>query len=394
VPMKEVTLFFDKVKVFQMDLEFLTAGPVYCRPFIPDAPATKLPEKYPEELERYDDAVLSLLTSLNNCSKDWIIRQYDHEVRASTVIKPLQGIPGHSTHGDAAVLKPIEGSMRGLAVAVSASPWCVALDPHKGGMLIVDELCRNLVSVGAKPHSITDCLNFGSPEKPEVLGLFRESVRGMGESASSLGIPIPSGNVSFYNESHSGTVLPTPVALGCGIVEDITKCVTSDFKRKGSSIYLVGTTQDAMAGSQYFRETGSSSSKVPSVDVNALRASMSAMLQMISEGRLLSCHDVSDGGLAVALCEMAIGGATGAEVNLSSMGDKLRPDVKLFSESPTRWLVEVAGELAMPDGIEAVKIGTVGGEQLMICDDEAILFEKPLAEIEKGWSRRLWEMMG
>ena len=394
VPIKEVTLFFDNVKVFQMDLEFLTAGPTYCRPFIADAPALSLPEKYPEEVERYDDAVLSLLSSLNNCSKDWIIRQYDHEVRGSTVIKPLQGIPGHSTHGDAAVLKPIEESMRGLAVAVSANPWCVALDPHKGGMLIVDELCRNLVSVGARPHSITDCLNFGSPEKPEVLGLFRESVRGMGESASYLGIPIPSGNVSFYNESHSGTVLPTPVAMGCGIVEDVTKCVTSDFKQKGSSIYLVGATQDAMAGSQYFRETGSTSSKVPSVDLNKLKASMDAMLRLISGGKVLSCHDISDGGLAVTLCEMAIGGSMGAEVNLASMGAELRPDVKLFSESPTRWLIEVAGELPKPEGIEIAKIGTVGGSSVMICEDEEILFDQPLSVIEAKWGRRLWEMMG
>jgi len=394
VPDKEVSLFFDGVKVFQLELEFLTAGPVYCRPFIPVAPAMDLPEKYPEELERYDEVVLSLLSSLNNCSKDWVIRQYDHEVRASTVVKPLQGIPGHSSHGDAAVLKPLEGSMRGLAVAVSANPWCVALDPHKGGMLIVDELCRNLVSVGARLHSITDCLNFGSPEKPEVLGLFRESVRGMGESAAYLGVPIPSGNVSFYNESHSGTVLPTPVALGCGIVENIAKCVTSDFKQKGSHIYIVGETQDAMAGSQYFRDTGSTSSKVPSVDLGKLKASIDAMLRLISSGKVLSCHDISDGGLAVALCEMAIGGSIGAEVNLSPMGIGLRPDVKLFSESPTRWLIETADEISPQDGLDVVKIGTVGGDSVMISEDEEILFDQTVAEIECTWGGTLWELMG
>jgi phosphoribosylformylglycinamidine synthase len=216
----------------------------------------------------------------------------------------------------------------------------------------------------------------------------------MGESASYLGIPIPSGNVSFYNESHSGTVLPTPVAMGCGIVEDVTKCVTSDFKQKGSSIYLVGATQDAMAGSQYFRETGSTSSKVPSVDLKKLKASMDAMLRLISGGKVLSCHDISDGGLAVTLCEMAIGGSMGAEVNLASMGAELRPDVKLFSESPTRWLIEVAGELPKPEGIEIAKIGTVGGSSVMICEDEEILFDQPLSVIEAKWGRKLWEMMG
>jgi phosphoribosylformylglycinamidine synthase len=379
-----------------MDLDFLTAGPVYCRPCEEKIPASSALENYPEIVERYDDMVLSLLSSLNNCSKDWVIRQYDHEVRGSTVLKPLHGIPGHSTHGDAAVLKPVEGSMRGLAAAVSSQPWAVALDPHKGGMLIVDEICRNLVAVGARPHSITDCLNFGSPEKPEVLGLFKESVRGMGESAAYLGIPIPSGNVSFYNESHSGTVLPTPVALGCGIVDDIGKCITSDFKERGSSIYVIGKVQDAMAGSQYFRDTGSTSSKVPSVDLGNLKSSIDFMLGLISGGKLLSCHDISDGGLAVALCEMSIGGSIGAEVDLSALGQSLRSDVKLFSESPTRWIVEVpAGkEIKAPPDIEVTKIGTVGGENVMIYEDEEILFDRSVADIEEKWARKLWEIMG
>jgi phosphoribosylformylglycinamidine synthase len=263
-------------------------------------------------------------------------------------------------------------------------------------MLIVDEICRNLVAVGARPHSITDCLNFGSPEKPEVLGLFKESVRGMGESAAYLGIPIPSGNVSFYNESHSGTVLPTPVALGCGIVDDICRCITSDFKERGSSIYVVGKVQDAMAGSQYFRGTGSTSSKVPSVDLGILKSSIDFMLGLISGGKLLSCHDISDGGLAVALCEMSIGGSIGAEVDLSALGQSLRPDVKLFSESPTRWIVEVpAGkEIKAPQGIEVTKIGTVGGENVMIYEDEEILFDRSVADIEEKWARKLWEIMG
>jgi phosphoribosylformylglycinamidine synthase len=393
---KVVKLYFQGVEVFQMDLEFLTAGPVYCRPCDVSIPSVSLPERYPNQLERYDDVVLSLLSSLNNCSKDWVIRQYDHEVRGSTVLKPLHGIPGHSSHGDAAVLKPVEGSMRGLATAVSSQPWAVALDPHKGGMLIVDELCRNLVSVGARPHSITDCLNFGSPEKPEVLGLFKESVRGMGESAKYLGIPIPSGNVSFYNESHSGTVLPTPVALGCGIVEDVRRCVTSDFKERGASIYIVGKTQDAMAGSQYFRDTGSSSSRVPEVDLEKLKRSTDFLLGLISGGKILSCHDISDGGLAVALCEMAIGGSIGAEIDLSAIDESLRSDVKLFSESPTRWIIEIppGKELKAVDGVDVVKIGTVGGDSVMIYEDEEILFDQSVEEIEAKWARRLWEIMG
>lgn len=187
------------------------------------------------------------------------------------------------------------------------------------------------MSVGARPHSLTDCLNFGNPENPEVLGLFRESVRGIGEAAEFLKLPIPSGNVSFYNEAPSGTVLPTPVVLGCGIVEDIASCVTSDLKREGSTIYLVGETQDAMGGSHYFMETGCTSSRVPEVDLDNLRLSMDFMLSLIASGKVLSCHDISDGGLAIALCEMAIGGAIGAEIDLSAMSGSLRSDVRLFS---------------------------------------------------------------
>lgn len=396
VPEKVVTLHFEQVKVFEMDLEFLTAGPVYCRPVKIIVPAEEFPEEYPEEPEGYEDIILNLLSSLDNCNKDWVIRQYDHEVRGRTVVKPLQGIPGHSTHGDAAVLKPLEDSMKGLAITVSSNPWAVAMDPHKGGMMIIDEICRNLVSVGARPHSLTDCLNFGNPEKPNVLGSFREAVRGMGEVAALLSMPIPSGNVSFYNESHHGTVLPTPVALGCGLVDDISNCVTADLKKEGSALYLVGVTQDAMAGSQYFQEMNASSSKVPTVDIPALKASIDFILNLISEKKILSCHDVSDGGLAVAVCEMAIGGALGVNLDISQMDESLRSDIKLFSESPTRWLIEVQDgtEIEAVEGLKVTRIGEVKGESVLIHEDEEILFEMPVADIEKRWAETIWELMG
>jgi len=396
VPEKVVTLFFNGTKVFELDLDFLTAGPVYCRPTKISVPAKELPEKYPEELDRYDEIVLTMLSGLNICNKDWIIRQYDHEVRAGTVIKPLHGIPGHYTHGDAAVLRPLENSMKGLAIGTSSNPWAVALDPYLGGKMIVDELCRNLASVGARPHSITDCLNFGNPEKPDVLGSFREAVRGMGEAAAYLGIPIPSGNVSFYNESHQGTVLPTPVALGCGIVENIALCTTADLKKNGSSIYLIGSTQDAMAGSEFFRQMNCSSSKVPVVDLLTLKKSIDYLLEMMSQKKILSCHDVSDGGIAVCLCEMAIGGMIGAEIDLSPIQGVSRSDSKLFSESPTRWLVEVpAGEeLPLKDGIEIRKLGKVGGKSVLICDAEKILLDASVSDIECRWASTIWELMG
>lgn len=395
VPDKIVTLHFHGVKAFQMDLDFLTQGPVYCRPFEPSV-KTEFEERHPEERERYEDAINSLLSSPNICSKEWVIRQYDHEVRGGTSINPLHGIPGHSTHGDASVIKPLEESMKGLAIAVATNPWVIPIDPYKGGMMIVDEVCRNLASVGARPHSLTDCLNFGNPENPEVLGMFREAVRGIGEAAAFLGLPIPSGNVSFYNEAPTGTVLPTPVVLGCGIVENIGYCVTSDLKGGESSLYLLGETQDAMAGSQYFHLTESTSSKVPSVDLDNLKQSLDFLLQIICQGKVLSCHDISEGGLATALCEMAIGGAIGVEVDIAHIDASIRNDFKLFSESPARWLIELRdGEkFTPPSGVKLSKIGAVGGDSLMICDSEQILFEQPVSRIEEQWSRPLWNLMG
>ena len=393
---KSVTLIFNGVKVFDMDLEFLTSGPEYCRPCNIDQLASDIDEAYPEEPERYDVAILDMLSSLNVCSREWVIRQYDHEVRGSTAVKPLQGLPGHSTHGDAAVLKPVEDSARGLALAVSANPYAVAIDPYRGGMMIIDEVCRNLASVGARPHSLTDCLNFGNPEKHEVLGMFREAVRGIGEAAAYLDLPIPSGNVSFYNEAPTGTVLPTPVVLGCGIVEDIGRCMTSDLKQEGSDIYLIGRTQDAMAGTQYFMRNNGRSAKVPEVDLEVLSKSINFLIDNIGKGKILSCHDISDGGIATALCEMAVGGSIGAEIDLSTFDISIRSDFKLFSESPTRWLVEVeqGTDLKPPAGVEMTKIGSVGNSSVMIYDGEEILFDQTVAEIECRWSMRLWEIMG
>ncbi|MEM4262105.1 MAG: AIR synthase-related protein, partial [Thermoplasmata archaeon] len=207
---------------------------------------------------------------------------------------------------------------------------------------------------------------------------------------------IPSGNVSFYNESHHGTVLPTPVALGCGIVENIALCITADLKREGSSIYLIGSTQDAMAGSEFFRQMNCTSSRVPVVDLPTLKNSIEYLLEMISQKKILSCHDVSDGGIAVCLCEMAIGGMIGAEIDLSPIKGISRSDSKLFSESPTRWLVEVPAEEELPlrNGIEIEKIGRVGGESVLISDAEKILFDASLSDIECKWASTIWELMG
>jgi phosphoribosylformylglycinamidine synthase II len=395
---KSAKVFFKGVKVLDLDLEFLTGGPVYCRPRKVKKPGQIAKEKRPKEMKNYSPALLELLSSHNVCSRDWVIRQYDHEVRGSTILKPLQGVVGHDSHGDAVVLKPVENSWKGLALATSANPWATAIDPYRGGKSIVDELCRNLVSVGARPHSFTNCLNFGNPEKPEVMGEFHEAVRGMGEVSEFLNLPIPSGNVSFYNESLAGSVLPTAVILGAGLIDDSRKSISSDLKKKGSLLYLVGETRDEMGGSEYYRLSGASSPTVPDVQPKVLKKSIDFLLAAMEGGQVLSCHDLSHGGLAVAVSEMCIGGQLGAELELGGT-KKLRPDVKLFSESNTRWLVEVkkkkAGEFEkLAKSIPVYMLGGTGGKLLKISDAGKELISIGVGGMEEAWRSPLWRATG
>lgn len=396
IPEKVVRLRFQGEKVFDLELDFLTAGPVYCRACGVEESKRARRERHPKAKPRYDKELLRLLATPDICNKEWIIRQYDHEVRASTVIKPLHGKLGHWSHGDAAVLKPIEDSFRGLAVATASNPHLVGADPYKGGKGCVDEVCRNLAAVGARPHSMTDCLNFGNPEKPDRLWYFREAVKGIGEVAEALNIPIPSGNVSFYNEAPGGAVLPTPTILGCGIVTDIRKCVTSDLKNDGGAIAVIGATRPEMGASAYYRMWKCHSPKVPDVDIASLRAGVDVVVGGIERGAIVSCHDISDGGLAVALAEMCIGGDTGAEIDLSKVG-KLKNDQKLFSESNSRWVVELrkGKERLMPKDRRApmVKLGTVGGDSLRVTSSGKTILDIHAEKLARSFGETLWRLV-
>jgi len=390
---KRTVVLWHGEKIFDMDLHFLTGGPVYCRPY---QGFESIPEKR-ENIPKLPDTstiLLNMLSDPNVASKEWAIRQYDHDVRASTVLRPLVGPPYSNGPGDASVLRPLPNSIRGLAVAVGCNPWFTSEDPYKGGMSAVEEVCRNLVAVGARPHSITDCLNFGNPERPERLGEFREAIRGLGEAAAFLGLPIPSGNVSFYNESPQGAVLPTPMIMGVGIVDDIHRCISSDLKGVGNLLYVVGDTEKEMGGSLLYRIYGGAGGRVPSVDLEAFKRKTDRLLQAMKEGIVLSCHDCSDGGLAVCLAEMCIGGDMGASISLASMG-KTDPITKMFSESNGRWIVEVP-----PDkeekwqaimGKDARFIGITGGPTVMIHGGGIDL---PVKTLRRAWGDPIWDIMG
>jgi len=377
--------------VLEMDIGFYTGGPEYRRPYDAKVPAVKPPERYPPEPHDYAATFLRVLASPNVASKELVVRQYDHEVRAASVIKPLHGKIGKSGHGDAAVVRPLVDSYRALGIACASTPQFTAIDPFRGGATAVDEVCRNLVAVGARPHSLTNCLNFGNPERPDRLGFFREAVRGIGTVALNLGIPIPSGNVSFYNESALGPAPPTPVVMGVGIVEDFRRCVTSDLKGNGNSLYLIGETRKEMGGSEYFRVVGGSSAVAPDVDVDALQGGIDGILAAIHAGDVTACHDLSQGGLAVAAAEMALGGDVGADLDLQHL-DPLRLDFLLFSETNARWLVEVRRDreeaFAARFQIPAARVGVVGGGTLHVRRGRESL-EIPVGELRDVWANAL-----
>jgi phosphoribosylformylglycinamidine synthase II len=384
-------LFWEGELMFDMDLEFLTGGPVYNRPYVLPKVSTKDGEVFPK-IPGHDKVIKALLSDYNVASKEWAIRQYDHEVRAATAVHPMVGKMNRTGPGDASVLIPVKGSLRGLAVATGCNPWFTSLDPYKGGMSSIDEVCRNLIAVGAKPNAFTDCLNFGNPEKPERLGEFREAVRGIGEIARELNIPIPSGNVSLYNESSSGTcILPTPMIVGCGIIDDVRKAVTADLKGEGNNLFVVGSTKDEMGGSLLFRKFGGEGGNVPGVEISKLSELMDKMLAAMDRKLVLSCHDCSDGGLAIAVAEMCISGEIGADVKVNVIHDDV--NVALYSESNSRWIVEVSNdhteEFRNIFGKDAVHLGKTGGKGLKIAG-----IDLSLEEMRSAWNDPVWKMLG
>ena len=392
IPEKIARVRYQGTTVLELDLKFLTGGPEYRRPYAPPDPMPRQDDGLPAEPKDYRATVLKLLASPNVASKEYVIRQYDHEVRASTVLKPMQGVVGKASHGDAAVLRPMPESWRALAIAISSTAAFTEIDPLRGGASAVDEVCRNLVAVGARPHSLTNCLNFGNPEKPDRLWYFREAVRGIGTTAAALGVPIPSGNVSLYNESALDPSPPTPVILGVGMVDDLRDCVTSDFKREGDAVFLVGRTENELGGSEYFRLRKRAGGTVPAVDAHGLRSAMDHLLGAMKAKTVAACHDLSHGGLAVAAAEMALGGDVGAELDTSAM-DPTRWDVQLFSESNGRWLVEVRegqdeafGHLM--EGTPVTFLGRVGGPSLRLKrgGKRAVL---PVPVMRKSWTESI-----
>ena len=381
---------FNGVEILNLDLEFTTGGPVYNRPYnLPDydtGPAAPLP-KYPADLGK---TILDLVSQPEVASKDWVIRQYDHEVRGKTALKPIQGPIGKDVPGDSSVLKPVDDSWKGLALTTDVNPYLMEANPYHGTRSAVEEVCRNLAAVGARIDSLADCLCFGNPRKPDIMGQFRASCEALKDAAMAVDVPYVSGNVSLYNETADGAIPPTPVLMGVGLVEDIRNCTTSDMKRDGS-IWLIGKTKEEMGASLYYRSIGKDCPNVPKTDFDSFIPRMEQLIQAIEQGEVVACHDISTGGIATAVIEMSMSGV-GANIGL---GEDLRADVELFSESNGRWIVQVANgkEKGFARRFDyATRIGEVG-KNIAFSKDNDVIAEFEIDELRSAWTKPVWDRL-
>jgi phosphoribosylformylglycinamidine synthase subunit PurL len=334
-------------------------GPVYRRPLV-DPPAQPARAEVPLDGDPAA-AVLALASDPTCASKRWVYEQYDRFVGHGTVAGP----------GSDAALVLVPGGSRALALSVDGSGRYAALDPAAGAALAVAEAARNVACTGARPLAVTNCLNFASPERPEVMGAFAAAVRGMAAACRALGTPITGGNVSFYNQSNGQAIHPTPVIGVLGVLDDAARAVPAGFPREGLEVWLLGSTRADFGGSAWQRiATGRLEGRPPALDLEAEAALHRLLVELARAGLAAGAHDLSEGGLAIGLVEAVLAAGVGARVALP--GD-VEPLAALLSESPSRALVAVepalAGEvetLAARAGVPAGRLGGTGGDRLVV----------------------------
>ena len=348
-----------------------------------DLDALPLPSASPPEV------LLALLASPNIASKQWIYRQYDHQVQTNTIVPP---------GGDAALLR-VKGTGKGLAVSTDGNGRYCYLDPYAGGAIAVAEACRNVSCTGATPIALTDCLNFGNPEKPEIYYQLREAVAGMAEASRQFDAPVVSGNVSLYNETQGEGIYPTPVVGALGLTEDVSARATAGFKDEGDTIVLLGRSSlqaDAsdLAGSEYLELVHELVAGRPTIDLELEVAVQRVCRTLIAGGIAKSAHDCSDGGLAVAVAESAIMGSIGADITAPVDG---RWDSALFGEGQSRIVVTLnpacldeVRSICEAESVPWLELGVVGGADLTVGDNWTV----SVAELSEAYTNGLPNALG
>ncbi len=364
----------------EVPVELLSDPPIYEPPAVKprwlDDLQTRDLDSLPLPSESPDEALLALLASPNIASKHWIYRQYDHQVQTNTVVPP---------GGDAALLR-VKGTSKGLAVSTDGNGRYCYLDPYVGGMVAVAEACRNVSCTGATPIALTDCLNFGNPEKPEIYYQLQQAVAGMAEASRRFDAPVVSGNVSLYNETQGEGIYPTPVVGALGLTEDVSAHATAGFKDEGDAIVLLGrsslqTDASDLAGSECLELLHGLVAGRPRIDLELETAVQMVCRRLIGTGTVKSAHDCSDGGLAVAIAECAITGDLGADIT-ATVGD--RWDASLFGEGQSRIVVALNPEdlddlrrACETASVPWLQLGNVTGRDLRFGD----LMTVPVSEL-------------
>lgn len=365
------------------DLPIMELGdeaPLYDRPHVPTPPKPVIDAASLTPPATTRDALLQLIGSPDLCSKRWVWEQYDHLILGNTVQRP---------GGDSAVIRIGEGP-KGLAMTTDVTQRYCEADPVQGGRQAVAEAWRNITASGATPLALTDNLNFGNPERPEIMGQLVGCLKGIGEAATALDFPIVSGNVSLYNETQGRGILPTPSIGGVGLIDDVKKSVGVAFRGEGRALILVGQTQGWLGQSMYLREIcGREEGAPPPVDLAAERRNGDAVRKLILSDHVESCHDLSDGGLLIALAEMAMAGGVGAHLDAAPAG--VPAHGLWFGEDQARYILAcvegAAGDVLKAldaAGVPARRIGVTGGDALKV-DIDASISVSELSKAHEGW---------
>jgi len=399
---KKLILRYNGQKVGELDMDFLHKGvPKYSRKALWNTP--QLSEPGIGQKDNYNEELLKILSSYNVASKEWVIRQYDHEVQGGSVVKPLTGLDNDGP-GDAAVIQPKLDSDKGLAISCGINPCYGDIDPYQMALAGIDEAVRNLVCVGARADRIAllDNFSWGNCTKPKTFGALVRAAQACYDGAIAFDAPFISGKDSLNNEfaCEDGSTISIPSTLlisAISIVDDINKCVTMDAKRPGNLLFIVGQTKNELGGSHYYKIHNRLGANVPTVDLEKAPQTAERISEAIADGLITSCHDCSEGGLAVALAEMAFAGGLGIEADLRGLprtADCSRADAQLFSESNSRYIVEVEPGnydafakkmLNLPFG----QIGKIVAEKSLVINSEngKKVIDLNIEEMKAAWQK-------
>ncbi len=401
---KKLKLRYNGQLVGELDMDFLHEGvPKYSRKAVWNAP--KLSEPNLAEKDNYNDELLRILSSYNVASKEWVIRQYDHEVQGGSVIKPLMGVTNDGP-SDGAVIRPKYNSDRGLAISCGMNPLYGDIDPYWMALAGIDEAVRNLICVGGRFDRIAllDNFSWGNCTKPEIFGTLVRAAQGCYDGAIAFEAPFISGKDSLNNEfaCEDGTTIcipPTLLISAISIVDDVNKCVTMDAKRASNLLFIVGETRNELGGSHYYKINGYTGANIPKVDLKTAPRTAGRVAEAIAKGLVVSCHDCSEGGLAVALAEMAFAGGVGIEADLRGLPkgrDCQQTHTQLFSESNSRYIMEVEPEnygafvklmLNLPFG----QIGKVTENKTLVikAGNDKTVVKADIGSLKRAWQKTL-----